>query len=228
MNLQKNSSTSLWPHPAIATPPRKGARTPPQTPQHGAPTRNRQSGLPSPHATARHSRLIELLVVMAIIAIFASFRDSLLPGLIASTSCLQRRQRLCLRHPLCPRRSHAARENRHDLQKRRSGRYPPKCSSTATGLAVGGWMEGWVVFVDETGTVRSTAASDTVLRVQQASREHRQLSGGAQQCGQLPSTTATTSLRRHGPRRGPAKPVAGAGAGFALSARTPATPAPSA
>ncbi|WP_293660316.1 GspH/FimT family pseudopilin [Rhodoferax sp. OV413] len=43
----------------------------------------------------------------------------------------------------------------------------PSCS-TGDGLSVGGWKEGWVVFIDEDGDANFDSGSDTVVRVQDA------------------------------------------------------------
>lgn len=43
----------------------------------------------------------------------------------------------------------------------------PVCSA-GDGLAVGGWMEGWVVFLDENGDGTFDNGTDTVLRVQES------------------------------------------------------------
>jgi hypothetical protein len=58
---------------------------------------------------------------------FCELRDSLLPRPDRQRLRIQRRQRLYLGHPLCARRGHAAREERHDLQKRQPDGGTPKC-----------------------------------------------------------------------------------------------------
>ena len=69
----------------------------------------------------------------------------------------------------------------------------PTCSS-GDGSAVGGWMEGWVVFVDENGDglFTTTAPNDTVLRVQ----ERLPGLGDFYAVGASPSTAAVSNRNR--------------------------------
>lgn len=110
--------------------------------------------------------LTELLVTMAIIAIFASFAIPSFRGLIAGTSVSNAVNAFVSDTRYA--RGEAMRRGKSVTicRSANAAAVPPRCSG-AGDPTVGSWMEGWVVFVDENGNGAFNAASDTVLRVQQ-------------------------------------------------------------
>lgn len=120
-----------------------------------------------PAPRTRGVTLIEVLVVLAIIAIVAGFAIPSFLGLMASTRvswtvnafvsdtryARGEAMRRGITVTLCRSADPAA--------------DPPKCSS-GNGVAVGGWREGWFVFADEDGDGAFDSGADTVVRVQQA------------------------------------------------------------
>jgi type IV fimbrial biogenesis protein FimT len=111
--------------------------------------------------------LTELLVIMAIIAIFASFAIPSFRGLITSTSVSNAVNAFVSDTRYA--RGEAMRRGKSVTICRSAdaAAVSPKCSG-ANEPTVGSWMEGWLVFVDENGNGAFNATSDTVLRVQQA------------------------------------------------------------
>lgn len=118
-------------------------------------------------ACPRGFTLTELMVTLAIIAIFASFAIPSFRGLIANTSVSSAVNAFVSDTRYA--RGEAMRRGKSVTICRSAdaAAVPPKCSG-AGDPTVGSWMEGWVVFVDENGNGAFNAASDTVLRVQQA------------------------------------------------------------
>jgi type IV fimbrial biogenesis protein FimT len=133
-------------------------------PHHRRPTPAAASIRPArPHGFT----LTELLVVTAIVAIFASFAIPSFRGLIASTSVSS-----AVNAFISDTRYARGEAMRHGksvtiCRSANAAAVPPRCSGAGDPI-VGSWMEGWVVFVDENGNGAFNAASDTVLRVQQA------------------------------------------------------------
>lgn len=111
--------------------------------------------------------LTELLVIMAIIAIFASFAIPSFRGLTASTSVSNAVNAFVSDTRYARGEAMRRGKNVTICRSADAALIPPKCSGAGE-PAVGSWMEGWVVFVDENGNGAFNAASDTVLRVQQA------------------------------------------------------------
>lgn len=138
----------------------------PQNPRNGP--RPAKSRLPG-HATPPQLQgftLTELLVVMAIIAIFASFAIPSFRGLIASASVSSAVNAFIADTRYA--RGEAMRRGKSVTICRSANPMAatPTCSS-GDGAAVGGWMEGWVVFVDEDGDGAFDGGTDTVVRVQE-------------------------------------------------------------
>ncbi|WP_411885770.1 GspH/FimT family pseudopilin [Polaromonas sp. YR568] len=109
--------------------------------------------------------LIELLVVMAIIAIFASFAIPSFRGLIASASVSSAVNAFIADTRYA--RGEAMRRGKSVTicRSANAAATAPACSS-GDGKAVGGWMEGWVVFVDDNDD-NSFDTGETVLRIQE-------------------------------------------------------------
>jgi type IV fimbrial biogenesis protein FimT len=147
---------------AIAAPRAQSPRGPSN--RHGAPTpitvRVTQRRPP------RGFTLIEMLVVMAIIAIFASFAIPSFRGLIASASVSNAVNAFVADTRYA--RGEAMRRGKSVTicRSANSAAITPACSS-GDGAAVGGWMEGWMVFVDEDGDGAFDGGTDTVVRVQE-------------------------------------------------------------
>lgn len=109
--------------------------------------------------------LIELLVVIAIVAILASIAVPSFTGLIANANVSRAVNSFISDSRFA--RGEGMRRGKNVTMCRSANAMAliPVCSA-GDGLAVGGWMEGWVVFLDETGPGDFDAATDTVLRVQ--------------------------------------------------------------
>jgi len=152
MNLQ---------HQAAATPAAHGPRGP-----HSTPPRTPAQRTPSTRPRPRGLTVIELLVVLAIIAIVAGFAIPSFLGLVAGT-CVSRTVNAFVLDTRYA-RGEAMRRGKNVTICRSAdpAAEAPKCS-TGTGLAAGGWREGWVVFADEDGDGAFDSGADTVLRVQQ-------------------------------------------------------------
>jgi type IV fimbrial biogenesis protein FimT len=109
--------------------------------------------------------LIELMVVVVILAILAAIGAPAFNGLMANSMVARgvnnfigdaryargEAMRRGLSVTMCPTTDSSA--------------TPPTCS-TGSALSTGGWMEGWVVFLDNDGD-HSVDVGDTVLRVQE-------------------------------------------------------------
>ncbi|MDO9165596.1 MAG: GspH/FimT family pseudopilin [Rhodoferax sp.] len=120
-------------------------------------------------ALQRGFTLIELLVVIAIIAILATLAIPSFVGLIANTSISRAINGFVSDTRYA--RGEGMRRGKNVTICRSSNPLvaTPVCSG-GDGTAVGGWMEGWVVFVDEDGDGVFDNAIDTVLRVQEPVR----------------------------------------------------------
>lgn len=110
--------------------------------------------------------LIELMVVVAIIAILAALAAPSLSGLIANASVARAVNSFMADARYA--RGEAMRRGKNVVMCRTNTptAAAPACS-IGDGLAVGGWMEGWVVFVDNDGN-DSFSAGDAILRAQEA------------------------------------------------------------
>ena len=113
--------------------------------------------------------LIELLVVVTIAAILAAIAVPSFMGLIAN-STVSRAVNSFIGDTRYA-RGEAMRRGKSVTMCRSNAPLAaaPTCSS-GDGLAVGGWMEGWVVFLDENGDGTFDNGTDTVLRVQESLR----------------------------------------------------------
>jgi type IV fimbrial biogenesis protein FimT len=135
------------------------------------PTRTTPAGAGAQRFSARRRprgiTLIELLVVLAIIAIVAGFAIPSFLGLIASTRVSWTVNAFISDTRYA--RGEAMRRGKTVTICRSADptAKPPKCS-TGTGLAAGGWKEGWFVFWDEDGDGTFDSGADTVVRVQEA------------------------------------------------------------
>lgn len=106
------------------------------------------------------------MVVVAIIAILAALAAPSLQGLIANSTVARAVNSFIgdMRYA----RGEAMRRGKSVIMCRTSTptSNAPACSA-GDGLAVGGWMEGWVVFVDNDGN-DAFSAGDVILRSQEA------------------------------------------------------------
>ena len=110
--------------------------------------------------------LLELLVVIAIIAILATLAAPSFLGLLANASITQATNGFISDTRYA--RGEAMRRGK-SVTICRTGDYTaasPVCSA-GDGAAVGGWMQGWVVFLDNDGNGSFDAANDIVLRAQE-------------------------------------------------------------
>ena len=124
------------------------------------------------HCKTEHRRksgftLIEILCVIAIIGILAALATPSFVGLIASSHVSQTVNGFVSDARYA--RGEAMRRGKSVTICRTStpSAVSPACSA-GDGVTVGGWREGWVVFMDENGN-GAFNAGDTVLRVQEAS-----------------------------------------------------------
>jgi type IV fimbrial biogenesis protein FimT len=115
---------------------------------------------------ARGFTLIELMVVVAIVAILASLAVPSFMGLLANSTVAKGVNAFMadMRYG----RGEAMRRGKNVTVCRSANPLAavPVCSA-GDGLAVGGWMEGWVIFEDLNGNGQFNAATDTVLRAQE-------------------------------------------------------------
>lgn len=124
-------------------------------------------GRNTPRLRQRGFTLVELLVVTAIMAILAVLAVPSFVGLIASSNVSRAVNGFVSDTRYA--RGEGMRRGKSVTICRTStpSAASPACSG-GDGLAVGGWKEGWVVFVDEDGD-GTFDAGDTVLRVQEES-----------------------------------------------------------
>lgn len=110
--------------------------------------------------------LVELLVVIAIVAILASIAVPSFTGLIANANVSRAVNSFISDSRFA--RGEAMRRGKNITMCRSANPMAaiPVCSA-GDGLAVGGWMEGWVIFLDENGNDVFNNGTDTVLRVQE-------------------------------------------------------------
>lgn len=113
--------------------------------------------------------LIEVLVVIAIIAILASLAAPSFMGLIANTS-VSRAINGFISDTRYARGEGMRRGKSVTICRSNNPLAASPACSGGDGLAVGGWMEGWIVFVDENGNGTFNSGSDTVLRAQEPVR----------------------------------------------------------
>ncbi|MFZ3218583.1 MAG: GspH/FimT family pseudopilin [Rhodoferax sp.] len=113
--------------------------------------------------------LIELLVVVTIAAILAAIAVPSFKGLIANSTVSRAVNSFIADTRYA--RGEAMRRGKSVTMCRSNAPLAaaPVCSN-GDGLAVGGWMEGWVVFLDENGDGTFDNGVDTVLRVQESLR----------------------------------------------------------
>ena len=108
--------------------------------------------------------LVELLVVIAIVAILASIAVPSYTGLIANANVSRAVNSFISDSRYA--RGEAMRRGKNVVMCRSANAMAamPVCSA-GSGLAVGGWMEGWVIFFDDNGN-SAVDGADIVLRVQ--------------------------------------------------------------
>lgn len=118
------------------------------------------------HLSQQGFTLIELVIVITISAILVALAAPSLTGLIASNSVSSASNSFIADSRFA--RGEAMRRGKNVTMCRSNAPLvaAPVCSS-GDGLAVGGWMEGWLVFLDENGDGLFNAGNDTVLRVQE-------------------------------------------------------------
>jgi len=110
--------------------------------------------------------LIEVLVVVAIIAILATLAAPSFLGVLANASVTRATNGFISDTRYA--RGEAMRRGK-SVTICRTANYTaasPACS-TGDGAAVGGWMEGWVVFLDSNSNGSFDAGTDIVLRTQE-------------------------------------------------------------
>ena len=112
--------------------------------------------------------LIELLVVVAIMAILAAIAAPSFTGLIASAAVSQAVNGFISDTRYARGESMRRGKNVTICRSNNPFATTPACS-TGNGSDVGAWMEGWVVFIDENSN-GGFNAGDTVLRVQEPLR----------------------------------------------------------
>lgn len=110
--------------------------------------------------------LIEVMVVVAIIGILAVLAAPSFLGLLANASVTRATNGFISDTRYA--RGEAMRRGKSVTICRTvdSTAASPACS-TGSGTAVGGWMQGWVVFLDSNGNGTFDAATDIVLRAQE-------------------------------------------------------------
>jgi type IV fimbrial biogenesis protein FimT len=149
-------------HPAAVAAPSVQRPDSPNS-KHGTPTRTTVRVIQ--RTPPLGFTLIELLVVMAIIAIFASFAIPSFRGLGASASVSSAVNAFIADTRYA--RGEAMRRGKNVMicRSANAAATVPACSN-GSGQAVGGWMEGWVVFVDDNDD-KSFDTGETVLRIQE-------------------------------------------------------------
>jgi type IV fimbrial biogenesis protein FimT len=110
--------------------------------------------------------IIEIMVVMAIIAILATLAIPSFVGLIASAS-ISRTANGFVSDTRYARGEAMRRGKSVTICRTADATAAAPACSTGNGAAVGGWMQGWVVFVDGNGNGVFEAATDIVLRAQE-------------------------------------------------------------
>jgi type IV fimbrial biogenesis protein FimT len=110
--------------------------------------------------------LIEVMVVVAIIGILATLAAPSFLGLLANVSVTRSTNGFISDTRYA--RGEAMRRGKSVTICRTANfsAASPACSG-GDGAAVGGWMQGWVVFLDSNGDGAFDAATDTVLRAQE-------------------------------------------------------------
>lgn len=111
--------------------------------------------------------LIEVMVVIAIVAILVSLAVPSFVGLIASTS-ISRTVNGFISDTRYARGEGMRRGKTVTICRSNDPAAAVPVCSGGDGLAVGGWMEGWVVFFDDNGNGVFNSPADTVLRAQEA------------------------------------------------------------
>lgn len=118
-------------------------------------------------ALKRGFTLIEVLVVIAILAILVSLAVPSFAGLIASTS-VSRAVNGFISDTRYARGEGMRRGKTVTICRSANPAAAIPVCSGGDGSAVGGWMEGWVVFFDDNGNGVFNNGTDTVLRAQEA------------------------------------------------------------
>ncbi|BDT72526.1 hypothetical protein os4_20660 [Comamonadaceae bacterium OS-4] len=111
--------------------------------------------------------LLELIVVVAIIAVLASLAVPEFASIVAKANVSKAMNNFIADANFA--RGEALRQGKSVTMCRSNSPAAavPVCSG-GDGVAVGGWQEGWVVFIDDNGNGTFNAATDRVVRAQEA------------------------------------------------------------
>jgi type IV fimbrial biogenesis protein FimT len=125
---------------------------------------------PAPFKEARRRQrgftIIEIMVVVAIIAILATLAIPSFVGLVANAS-ISRTANGFVSDTRYARGEAMRRGKSVTICRTADATAAAPACSAGNGAAVGGWMQGWVVFVDSNGNGVFEVATDIVLRAQE-------------------------------------------------------------